>query len=69
MKETKPTTPKDIAEPVKFTTAFITLLPVASPKVSHIHSERTEINGSKTPKAERKAERNVMQGTMAISVE
>ena len=69
MKETKPTTPKDIAEPVNFTTALITLLPVASPKVSLIHSERTDRKGSKAPKAERNAERNVMQGTMAIRVE
>ena len=69
MKDTSPTTPRDMAEPVNFMMLSITEIPVPSPNVSQSHSEITAIKGSKAPKAERKAERKVRQGTMAIRVE
>ena len=69
MNDTKPTTPNDIAEPVKVTMEFITLWPVVSPKVSQIHSDKTDKKGSKAPKADKNADKKVIQGTMAIRVE
>ena len=69
MKDTNPTTPKDIAEPVKPTMALATLVPVSLPNVSHNHSENTETKGSNAPKADRNADRKVIHGTMAIKVE